>query len=205
MKSAKGLLLLSGGFDSPVAGFFAKEKGIQLSAVHFCNYPFTDSSPEEKARRLAEKLDLKELIVINLGPVLKELASSSERKFYFVLMKRLMLRVAEKLAEKKGIDFLITGENLGQVSSQTLSNLASIDSAAKIPVLRPLISFEKQEIIDFSKKIGTHDISVGPEMCDVLGPDKVAVKSSEKKLNELEKEINMKELLKDLLNSNSIN
>ncbi|HLC36127.1 MAG TPA: tRNA 4-thiouridine(8) synthase ThiI, partial [archaeon] len=124
---------------------------------------------------------------------------------YFVLMKRLMLRVAEKLAEKKGIDFLITGENLGQVSSQTLSNLASIDSSVKIPVLRPLISFEKQEIIDFSKKIGTHDISVGPEMCDVLGPDKVAVKSSEKKLNELEKEINMKELLKDLLNSNSIN
>ncbi|MDO8627980.1 MAG: 7-cyano-7-deazaguanine synthase, partial [Candidatus Diapherotrites archaeon] len=165
----KGILLLSGGFDSVVAGWLAIQQGSELVALHFSLEPLTDNNPELKSRKLAEKIGIKEFHVVKIGKVLEEFVKNSNHKYYFVFMKRLMLRFAEILAEKVGAEFILTGENLGQVSSQTLSNLSTIDKVTKFPVLRPLLSFEKQEIIDLAKKIGTHDISLGPEMCDILG------------------------------------
>ena len=171
----KALLLLSGGFDSPVAGWMMKK--MEVLAVHFSYEPLTNNEPEVKSRKLAEFLGFKKFFVVNISREIKKIAEKCERKYYFVLMKRLMFRKAEVLAKKEGCDFLITGENLGQVSSQTLENLYAIDSAVRIPVLRPLITMDKQEIIKIAEKIGTFETSKGKEMCDVLGPEHPSTKA----------------------------
>jgi len=114
-------------------------------------------------------------------------------------MKKLLLRTAEKICERKGFDFIITGENLGQVSSQTLENLVSISFGIKKPVVRPLLCFDKQEIIDLSKKFGFYAISVGPETCDVLGPRHPATKSVQLKVLEEEKKADFGKIIEKLL------
>ena len=169
---ARVLLLLSGGIDSPVAGKLLQEQGHALEAVHFSLEPFADASGEEKARRLAHALGLLRLHVVEAGPLFSELVQRADQRLYFVLSKRLMARVAGAAAPDMGCDAIATGENLGQVSSQTLPNLASIDRAAPIPVLRPLLAYDKVDIVDLARAFGTFEISKGPEMCDVLGPTK---------------------------------
>jgi len=166
-----GLLLLSGGFDSPVAGHLMRTvQGMEVAAIHFSLEPVTDDASVRKAGQLAAHLGLRRLYVVRAGDAFKALVKNCRHKLYFVLSKRLMMRVASELARREGYRVLITGESLGQVSSQTLPNLAVIDRAATVPVLRPLVAFDKQEIIDRAKAIGTYEISVGPELCDVLGP-----------------------------------
>ena len=169
-ENKKGLLLLSGGFDSPVAGWLMKQRNMDISAIHFSSEPFTDKTPEEKCVDLAKKLGIKKLFVAKVGQALSEMTKKCEHKYYYVLQRRLMWRVAEQIATKENIDFLITGENLSQVSSQTLQNMKATDAAVKLPILRPVLCNDKQEIIDLAKKIGTHDLSKGPELCCVLGP-----------------------------------
>jgi len=169
-----GMLLLSGGFDSPVAGHMMRERGLSLRGVHFSLEPVTDDASTSKARELARLLGIPDLAIVLVGKAFGEVASKCAHRYYFVLSKRLMVRLAGALARPAGCDFLITGENLGQVSSQTMQNLAVIDEASALPVLRPLIGFDKQEIIDRAKRLGTHDISVGQEICDILGPDRPA-------------------------------
>ena len=166
-----GLLLLSGGFDSPVAGHLMRTvRGMEVRAIHFSLEPVTDDASTRKAAQLAASLGIRTLYVVRAGEAFKELVKHCRHKLYFVLSKRLMMRVASEVARREGCRVLITGESLGQVSSQTLPNLAAIDKAATVPVLRPLLAFDKQEIIDRAKAIGTYAISVGPELCDVLGP-----------------------------------
>lgn len=166
----RALLLLSGGFDSPVAGKLLQEQDVELEAVHFSLEPFTDKGGEEKAARLAKHLGIKRLHVVAAGPLFSELTQKADQRLYFVLSKRLMARVAGEMAPTLGCDAIATGENIGQVSSQTLPNLASIDRAATLPVLRPLLAYDKVDIVDLARDIGTYDISVGPEICDILGP-----------------------------------
>ena len=166
----RGLLLLSGGFDSPIAGYLMKKKGMDILAVHFSNIPFTDESPGVKSRKLAKKLGFS-FLAKDLAKGFSDIAKKCNIKYYFVLSKRLMFREAEKIAKKENCKFLITGENLGQVSSQTLSNLYVIDRAVKIPVIRPLIGLDKEEIIDICRNIGIYDLASGKECCDALGPD----------------------------------
>lgn len=175
----KGLLLLSGGFDSPVAGYLMQKQGMDVSSIHFSSKFITDIESGKKARKLAEILRFKKLFVIDISEPLLKIAKVCEHKYYFVLMKRLMYRIAEKIAEGRGCKFLITGENLAQVSSQTLQNLCVIDKAANMPVLRPLLGLDKEEIINFAKKIGTYETSSGPEHCDALGPPHPATKAKE--------------------------
>ena len=165
----KGILLISGGFDSVVAGYLLKDK-LDLIGMHFSYEPFTDNSPELKSRKNCDVLGIKRFISVNMGKELEIISKKSKHKYYFILSKRLMFKKAEELAKKEKADFIITGESLGQVSSQTMENLYCIDKAVNIPVLRPLIGFDKNEIIDIAKKIGTYETSVGPEVCDVLGP-----------------------------------
>jgi len=167
----QGLLLLSGGFDSPVAGHLMKTvRGMDVLALHFSYEPVTDDASVEKAARLAAHCGFQRLFVVRAGDAFKAIVKHCTHKLYFVLSKRLMMRVASEIARSEGCAWLITGESLGQVSSQTLLNLSCIDRAATLPVLRPLIAFDKQEIIDRAKEIRTYDISVGPELCDILGP-----------------------------------
>lgn len=174
----KGLLLISGGFDSPVAGYLMQQKRVEIIAVHFSYEPFTDNGPEIKSRKASELLGFKKFVVVNIGKECEQIAKNCNHKFYFVLTKRLMLRKAEEIAKREKCDFLITGENLAQVSSQTLLNLKSITDAVKIPILRPLLTYEKNEIIKLAMKIGTYEISKGPEVCDVLGPKHPATRSN---------------------------
>jgi thiamine biosynthesis protein ThiI len=173
-----GLLLLSGGFDSPVAGHLMKTvRGMDVLALHFSLEPVTDDASSRKAAELAAHLGFRTLYVVRAGDAFKEIVKRTRHKLYFVLSKRLMMRVASEVATREGCRWLVTGESLGQVSSQTLPNLYAIDRAASVPVVRPLIAFDKQEIIDRAKAIGTYGISVGPELCDILGPEHPATQA----------------------------
>lgn len=165
----KAVLMISGGFDSAVAAKMMQDKGFNLIAVHFSYEPFTNNQPEEKSRKVCQKLKIP-LKVINIAKQLEEMSKKTRHEYYFVLAKRLMHRLAEELAKQEGCDYIINGENLGQVSSQTLDNLKVIDSSTSIQILRPLLCFDKEEIIKRSKEYGFYDICIGPEMCDVLGP-----------------------------------
>jgi thiamine biosynthesis protein ThiI len=165
------LLLLSGGIDSPVAAHALQEQGARVVPVHFSQEPFTDGAAQAKARDQADHLDLEPPPVAPAGPALGTLARECDHGLYFVLQKRLMIRAADALAGEHGLDVLATGENMGQVSSQTLQNLRVVDEAADRPVVRPLVGWNKQEIVDRARSIGTYEIAEGPELCDQLGPD----------------------------------
>lgn len=174
-RSVKAVLLLSGGFDSPVAGRMLKDQGVGLEALHGSLEPATDDASVRKAEALARILGLKRLWVAKIGETLGRIpADKVAHRYYFLLQKRLLYRLADTLAARVGADAIATGENLGQVSSQTLQNLAVLDSATTRPLLRPLLGLDKVEIIDFAKRWGTHDVSVGPELCDLLGPSSPA-------------------------------
>jgi len=197
--SKKALLLLSGGIDSPVAGVVAQNNGFELNAIHFSQVPFTDNSPEKKSKASAKKLGIKELIVIEAGEELQKIADKTFREYYFVLMKRFFIKVSAKIAQQKKIKFLLTGESLGQVSSQTMSNLNTINLAIKEEILRPLLFLDKQSIIDISKEKGFYEISTGKEMCDALASGKPKTITKIENVLEEERKCDMDELVKAAL------
>ncbi len=196
MQRAKGLLLLSGGIDSPVAGSIVAEQA-ELFALHFSNEKFAGSESVEKCRRISKKLGIKKLIVLDISEQLEEIAKKTAEAYYFILMRRLMYRIAERVAEKEKCSFLVTGESLGQVSSQTLSNLAATARAVQIPVVRPLLGFNKRETTALARKIGTFEISKGPEMCDVLGPKHPSTHASLERVEEEEAKLDFGKLVQE--------
>jgi thiamine biosynthesis protein ThiI len=195
----KALLLLSGGIDSPVAGHLASRQGLDVLAVHFSLEPITDDTAAVKSRKLAERLGLSRLFVVTVGPAFAEIAERCEKKLYFVLSKRLMVRIAEAIARREGCDYLLTGESLGQVSSQTLQNLRAIDAAASMVVLRPLIGFDKEETIRIARQIGTYQISEGPEICDLLGPAHPATRAALERVLAEEARLDLDRLVREAL------
>ncbi len=198
-KNKTGLLLLSGGFDSPVAGLLCQQNGMNLIALHFTAHPMFGQQSQPKAEALAQKIGAQHLYTVDIGPLLSTFASQANHKYYFVFMKRTFLRIAQVICRENHCDAIITGENLGQVSSQTLSNIAVIAPITKIPVIRPLLGLDKQQIIDLAKKFGTHDLSIGPEVCDALGPKKPATVCSIAKIENEEGKIPLEELLANAL------
>ncbi len=191
----KALLLLSGGIDSPVAGFLMKKKGLDLLPVYFDNYPFSLEETKQRALDNAKKLDFEEVLVVPHGGTLAEFMRSCNRKYQCVFCRRMMLRVAECLAEKHGAKALVTGENLAQVASQTLHNLLAEFKAVRIPIIRPLIGFDKEEIIRIAKKIGTYEISTRPVPCCTAVPRKPATTATEEALLGEEEKISVEELV----------
>ena len=192
----KVLCLISGGYDSPVAAYLLKDK-FEIIAVHFSIEPFTDNKPELKTKKLCKMLGINKLYVVKAGNIFAELVKKCDHRYYYVLSKRMMYRIAEKIAKKEKCKYLVTGESLGQVSSQTLDNLTAIDQAAKIIVLRPLLAYDKEEIISLSKKAGMYETSTGPEVCDRLGPKNPKTRCNEKQVKEEEKEANINKLVND--------
>ncbi|MDD3159922.1 MAG: hypothetical protein PHQ98_03075 [Candidatus ainarchaeum sp.] len=192
----KALLLISGGIDSPVAGFLIKNK-FELNAIHFSQVPFTNNTSELKSLAACKKLGINEMIVIEAGEALNEIANKTYREYYFVLMKIFFYKLSEKIANEKKIDYLVTGESIGQVSSQTLSNLNTLNSQAKIEILRPCIFMDKQEIIDISMKEGFFEISKGPEMCDALATGKPKTKTNIEKVKIEMKKCDMDKLVEE--------
>jgi len=197
--AGKALLLLSGGIDSPVAGALIARQGLEVLAVHFSLEPITDDAAAVKSRKLAERLRLSKLFVVTVGAAFAEIAKACDLRLYFVLSKRLMVRIAEAIARREGCAYLLTGESLGQVSSQTLPNLRAIDAASSIVVLRPLIGFDKDETVRIAREIGTFEISEGPEICDLLGPAHPATRASMEQVLAEEARIDIDRLVRDAL------
>ena len=194
MAKPKALLLISGGIDSPVAGKTLQNK-FELSAIHFSQTPFTDDSAEKKSLLLCRQLGLFEMTVVDAGELLKEIADKTYREYYFVLMKRFMMKVSEQIAKNTGATVLITGESLGQVSSQTLSNLNTINQSVEIEILRPLLFMSKQEIIDKSREWNFFQTSQGPEMCDALASGQPKTKTNLEDVTNQEEHCKMEELV----------
>ncbi len=196
----KGVALLSGGIDSPVAIHMMQNR-LEIIAAHFHQEPLTSKKEVEKVKELAKHLGLKKVYLIPFVPVLRSLVDKCDHKNYFILQKILMFKSASTIAKKEEAKALITGENLGQVSSQTLSNLKTISFHVDCEIFRPLLTFDKQEIINIAKKIETYEISKGPEICNLLGPKAPATKSKPELITmELEK-FDYTTLLEEALNN----
>lgn len=197
----KGLVLVSGGIDSPVAAYMMMKQGVEVGAIHFSNEPFTDQKQELKAKEHMKKLAA--MFNVNIpffiamhGKVQAEFARNADRRYQCVFCRRIMLRVAERIAKEKGYDFLITGENLGQVASQTLPNMAAITKAVGIGIMRPLLCNDKVETIKIAKEIGTFETSIGPGVCCNLVPQNPVTKARLHSIEINESKIDIEELIK---------
>ncbi len=197
----KALCLISGGIDSPVAAHLILKKGVDLDYLHLDVQPFGDGKPLEKSKKLVVQLNKihkrkSKLYITNHGVILTEILKKSEHHKACVLCRRMMYRVAEKVSKKNKYDFLVTGENLAQVASQTLDNLFVESSILTIPIVRPLIAFNKQEIIDTAKEISTYEISIQPGQCCTATPKKPTTHATIKMIETEESKIDIQALLK---------
>lgn len=174
--SGKGLVLLSGGIDSPVAAYFAAKRGVDIEAVHFHSYPYTSDRAKEKVIDLLKALKpycgKTRMFVVSLTDIQREIHAKCPEEYMTILTRRFMMKIADRIAKENNCKAIFTGESLGQVASQTLEGLAVTNDAVTLPVLRPLICMDKQEIVDIAVKIGTHDISILPfeDCCTVFQP-----------------------------------
>ncbi len=174
----KAIALLSGGLDSPVAIALLHDR-LDIIAVHFHQKPLSSDAEIGKVKALLKILKVQKAYLIPFVSVLKELVEKCSHRNYFILQKIMMLKTASVIAEKEKTEYLITGENLGQVSSQTLQNLTVISRNVDKEILRPVLTYDKEEIVKKAQEIGTYDISKGPELCHLLGPKHPATKVKE--------------------------
>jgi len=201
MQKNKALLLISSGIDSPVAGHLMKEKGLELIGIHFNNEPFTDSSAKNKSIKLCKLIGIKKLYIIGHGKNQTANLRNINRRFQCVICRRMMFRVSEKIAKKEKCKFLITGENLGQVASQTLDNLVVCQEAVKIPILRPLLCNDKVETIKIAANIGTYETSIEPGMCCNMVPRNPLTRASLEKVKGEEKRLDINSLVDESVKS----
>ncbi len=190
--NGKAMLLLSGGIDSPVAGWMAMRKGLAIEAVHFHSYPFTSEQAKDKVVSLAKRLSFfSGRIKLHLVPftdIQTTLAQSGHDSLIITLMRRIMLRITERLAEKNGALAIVTGDSLGQVASQTLVSMNVIGRATVLPLLRPLVMMDKLDIIDHAQRIGTYQTSILPyeDCCTLFVPKNPAIHPSLKTVEQAE-------------------
>jgi tRNA uracil 4-sulfurtransferase len=199
----KGVALLSGGIDSPVAIHLMQNR-LEIIGVHFHQLPLTGEEEIDKVKDLSKVLGLKKVYLIAFAEVFKSLVEKCNHRDYYTLSKIVMFKTAELIAEKEGAKFLITGENLAQVSSQTLSSLKAITKTLSLEIFRPVLTYDKQEIINLAKKIGTYDISAGPEICSLLGPKNPSTTADVDKINSQLENLDLKEIAKESLNKAEI-
>ena len=201
---ARGVMLMSGGIDSPVALHYLLRQGHELLAVHMDNRPFTDDSPLEKVvdhltlirERYGQPIPL---YLVPHGTTQVTLMRNTDRHVGCVLCRRFMWRSAERIAEREGASFLATGEALGQVASQTLSNMRSATAAVRLPIVRPLIGLDKQEIERVAKSIGTYGISTRPGVCCQAVPSKPATRSQLIQILREEEKISVEEIVEECI------
>lgn len=174
--SGRALLLLSGGIDSPVAGYMIAKRGVKVSAIHFESPPYTSERARMKVERLAGKMaeycGAIDFYCVPFTKIQEEIRNNCNEEFFTIIMRRIMMEIAQKVAEANNLQALITGESIGQVASQTMSAIACTDAVATIPVFRPVIGMDKSEIVIISRKIDTFDISIEPfeDCCTVFTP-----------------------------------
>ncbi|MCI8776875.1 MAG: tRNA 4-thiouridine(8) synthase ThiI [Oscillospiraceae bacterium] len=174
--SGKAMLLLSGGIDSPVAGYMLAKRGVHISAVHYVSPPYTSERARLKVEQLCEKLTgycgSIAFFCVPFTEIQEEIRNNCPEEFFTIIMRRLMMEIAQRICEKEECLALVTGESVGQVASQTMNAIACTDAVCKIPVFRPLIGMDKTEIIEIARKIDTFDISIQPfeDCCTVFTP-----------------------------------
>jgi thiamine biosynthesis protein ThiI len=205
----KFLSLISSGIDSPVATYLISKKAKEIILIHGDIRPFTDNREIVNFKHLAKHL--KKIIPCSLkiyltphGNSLSNFKKNCNNRFTCVFCKRMLLRYAEKIAEKHDADAIVMGDSLGQVASQTLQNIHAIEQSIKIPVLRPLIGFDKEDVIKIAKEIGTYDLSIQPsKRCNAV-PNKPATMAKLEKILEEEKQINIDELVKTAIKNSKL-
>lgn len=201
--AGRGLLLLSGGIDSPVAGFMMAKRGMYVDALHFESFPYTSERAREKvlqlARELTEYTGRIRVHVISLTHIQEVLRDNCDEDYFTLLLRRFMMELAVRLAKEYDIPAIITGESLGQVASQTLPALCVTDSVADIPVFRPCIGMDKDEIVAISRKIGTFETSILPyeDCCTVFTPRHPRTKPVLEKVVAQEEKIDRAALLEE--------
>lgn len=205
--SGHGMLLLSGGIDSPVAGYMMAKRGVRVEAVHFESFPYTSELARDKVIRLARTMaaytgDIY-VHVVSLTKIQEELVKHCDEDYFTLLLRRYMMYIASKIAAEHDSKCLITGESLGQVASQTMEAIAVTDNAASIPVFRPCIGMDKLEIIEISSKIGTFDISIEPyeDCCTVFTPKHPRTKPQLEKVLVEENKLDFKALADEAIAS----
>ncbi len=205
--NGKGLVLLSGGIDSPVAAFMMAKRGMMIEVIHFHSYPYTSQRAQEKVEELASRLAIYcsrfKMHVINLLPIQEQIVQNCPEDETTILVRRFMMKIAEEVAKEKGCDMLITGESLGQVASQTAASLVCTDDAVKLPVMRPLIALDKVDIMEIAKDIGTYEISIQPyeDCCTVFLPKHPVTKPKLERILSSEAKLPVSRLVQDAVNS----
>jgi len=208
--NGKGMVLLSGGIDSPVAAWMMAKRGMVVEAVHFHSYPYTSPRAQEKVEELAGIVgsycgNIK-MHIINLLPIQEQIVQNCPEEETTILVRRFMMRIAEKIAEKNGAMMLITGENLGQVASQTAEALVVTDAVVKMPVMRPLIGMDKVDIMDKAQEIGTFEKSIEPyeDCCTVFLPKHPSTKPKLAKIEESESKLDVDGLVEAAVESEEV-
>ena len=203
--NGKALLLLSGGIDSPVAGYMIAKRGVQIEAVHFDSFPYTSELAREKvfqlAREVAQYAGSFNVHVVSLTHIQEELVKACEEDYFTLLLRRYMMAIADKLAHRLGCGGLITGESLGQVASQTMQAIGVTDPLASLPVFRPCIGMDKEEIVQIARKIGTFETSIQPyeDCCTVFTPKHPRTRPELAKVLEQEKKLDFDALVQEAL------
>ncbi len=204
--SGKVAVMLSGGIDSPVAAWHMMKRGCPASFVHFHSYPLVDRSSIEKAAELAQRLTRhqrrSELFLVPLADIQKRIIVETPPSYRVLLYRRFMLRIAETLARQHGARAIVTGESCGQVSSQTLDNIAVVDHIAGMPVLRPLIGLNKEEIVGMARNIGTFPISIQPDQdcCSLFVPKRPETRARLATIEKLEERLPVGDMVAEALN-----
>ncbi|HSG04929.1 MAG TPA: tRNA uracil 4-sulfurtransferase ThiI [Nitrospiria bacterium] len=199
--------LLSGGFDSPVASYLMMKRGCTMSFVHFHSYPHLTKASLEKAEDLADHLTRHQfstrLHAVAFGDIQRQIVLEVPPPLRVVLYRRFMIRISQEIARQEKARALITGENLGQVASQTLENISAIQNAGELPILRPLIGFDKEEIIDLAREIGTYSVSVQPDQdcCRLFIPPHPSVAARLPDVEKAERKLDIDRLVKEGLDS----
>ena len=205
--NGKAMSLLSGGIDSPVATWMVAKRGVEVEAVHFHTYPFTSEKSQEKvkdlARILAKYCGKVRLHKVNILEIQKAVGLNCRDEEMTIISRRFMMRIAQKLAEQRNCDALITGESIGQVASQTIQGLTCTNASVSLPVFRPLIAMDKTEIIEIAKKIDTFETSIIPEedCCSLFAHKKPVTKPKLERIEDSEKALDVDKLIQDAIDN----
>ena len=205
--AGRGMLMISGGIDSPVAGYMMAKRGMKLDCIHFHSYPYTSELAKEKVitltKMVGEYTGGVNLYIVPFTEIQEEIHKNCKEEFMITLMRRFMMRISEKIAYKTHAQAIITGESLGQVASQTIESITSSNSVVKMPVLRPLIALDKLEIIKISEEIGTFETSILPyeDCCTVFLPKFPAIKPNLKSVIESESLLDVDRLINNAIDN----
>lgn len=201
--NGKAMLLLSGGIDSPVAGYMIGKRGVSLEAIHFFSYPYTSDRAKDKVMKLAEIVGgYTGGMIVHVVPFTEiqlQIRDKCPEEHLTLVMRRFMMQIAQQIAEKRHCTALITGESIGQVASQTMNALAVTDDAVTMPVFRPLIGMDKEEIVEISRKIDTFETSILPyeDCCTVFTPKHPATKPKLDKVKASQAMLDCEKLIRD--------